>query len=340
MAEADYANRVERAQSGTDARELPEKVAREVIKDVEQASAALSLCRVHRMSTRQEKLTLLDSFPNAYWLNGNVDYPVLGGNNASGSQRAKDSQPKRTTKVTWNTKSLAAEELAVLVPIPDSYVDDTGAPLFEEIRPMIATAFAKKIDDAVLYGVDSPFVQNGVLEGAISNGNIVTWTSATPGTNDLVGRIAELGLQASQEGVNVNRFVTGPGFDWRLYGLRDSNGALIYTPPSEAGGGGRIFGRPHLEVTNGTWDDGLAVLATGDWEFARVGIRQDITFSLSDSAVIYDPATQKVVYSAFQQDGKVLRAVMRIAYTVVQPLRHLTNSKVYPFWVLQNGTLS
>lgn len=339
MAEADYANRIERAQSGTDTRELPEKVSREVIKDVEQASAALSLCRVHRMTTRQEKLTLLDSFPNAYWLSGTVDYPVLGGDNASGSQRAKDSQPKRTTKVTWDVKSLAAEELAVLVPIPDTYVDDTGAPLFDEIRPMIATAFAKKIDDAVLWGVDSPFVQNGVFEGAISNGNIVTLGTAAAPADDLAGDIATLGLEAAEDGLAINRFVTGPGFDWRLRLLRDANGAPIYVPPSE-GRAGSIYGIPHLEVTNGTWDNGLAMLGTGDWQYARVGIRQDITFSLSSDAVIYDPATQKVVYSAFQQDGKVLRAVMRLAYTVVQPLRHLTNTKTYPFWVLQDRSLS
>jgi HK97 family phage major capsid protein len=339
MAESDYADRVERAQSGTDARELPEKVAREVIKDVEQASAALQLCNVHRMSTRQEKLTLLDSFPNAYWLSGTVDYPVLGGDNDSGSQRAKDSQPKRTTKVTWNTKSLAAEELAVLVPIPDNYVDDTGAPLFEEIRPMVATAFAKKIDDAILWGVDSPFVQNGVIEGAISNGNVIILGSTPAPADDLAGDIATLGFEAAQEGVKVDKFVTGPGFDWRLYNLRATDGTPIYVPPTETSPG-RVYGRSLNEVTNGTWDDEVALLVGGEWQYARVGIRQDITFSLSSDAVIFDPATQKVVYSAFQQDGKVLRAVMRLAYTVVQPLRHLTGTKVYPFWALQDNTLS
>lgn len=339
MAESDYASRVERAQSGTDARELPEKIAREVIKDIEQSSAALALANVHRMSTRQEKMTMLDSFPTAYWLNGNVDYPILSGDNASGSQRAKDSQPKRSTKVTWDVKSLAAEELAVLVAIPDNYIDDTGAPLFEEIRPMIATAFAKKIDEAVLWGVDSPFLQNGIIEGAIANGNIVTLGSTPAPADDLAGDIVTLGFEASQDGVDLSKFVTGAGFNWRLYNLRDANGAPIYAPPS-GGQPATIYGLPFNMVKNGTWDNELALLATGDWEFARVGIRQDITFSLSDSATIYDPATQKVVYSAFQQDGKVLRAVMRLAYTVVQPLRHLTNTKVYPFWVLQDQTLS
>lgn len=337
MAESDYAKRVERFQSGTDPRELPEAVAREVIQDVEQVSAALQLCNVTRMSTRQERLTLLDSFPSAFWLNGTVDYPTLGGNNASGSQRAKDSQPKQTTTVTWNSKTLAAEELAVLVPIPDNYVDDTGAPLFDEIRPMIATAFAKAIDNAVLWGVNSPFLQDGVLEGAISNGNI-WYKGATPSpANDLAGDIASMAFEAVQDGITVNKFVSGPGFDWRLTNLRTSTGEPIYTQPSETAPG-RIYGRPNIEVTNGTWRDSLALLGCGDWQYARVGIRKDITFSLSDSGTIFDPATQKVVYSAFQQDGKILRAVMRLAFTVVQPLRHLTNQKNYPFWVLQNKT--
>lgn len=337
MAESDYAKRVERFQSGTDPRELPENVAREVIKDVEQVSAVLQLANVSRMSTRQERLTLLDSFPNAYWLNGTVDYPTLGGNNASGSQRAKDSQPKQTTTVTWNSKTLAAEELAVLVPIPDSFVDDTGAPLFDEIRPMVATAFAKAIDNAILWGVSSPFLQDGILEGAISNGNI-WYKGATPApANDLAGDIASMAFEAVQDGITVNKFVSGPGFDWRLANLRTTTGEPIYQQPTETSPG-RIYGRPNVEVTNGTWRDSLALLGCGDWQYARVGIRQDITFSLSDSGTIYDPATQKVVYSAFQQDGKILRAVMRLAYTVVQPLRHLTNAKTYPFWILQNKT--
>jgi HK97 family phage major capsid protein len=334
MAESDYAKRVERKQSGTDPRELPEKVAREVIQDVEQSSAALQLCNVSRMSTRQERLTLLDSFPTAVWQTGTVDYPTLSGTNASASQRAKDSQPKQTTTVTWDSKTLAAEELAVMVAIPDNFIDDAGAPLFDEVRPMIATAFAKAIDNAVLFGQSTPFAQYGILQGAIANGNIVSWNVAGTGTSDLVGKIATLGREAALDGIEVNKFVTGAGFDWLLVNLRDTTGQPVYSPPTDASPG-RIYGRPHTEVTNGTWKDNLSILCAGDWQYARIGIRQDVTFSLSDSATIYDPATQKVVYSAFQQDGKVLRAVMRIAYTVVQPLRHLTNAKNYPFWVLQ-----
>lgn len=333
MAEQDYANRIEREQSGTDARELPEAVAREVIQDVTTQSVALQLANVSRMSTRQERLTLMESFPEAYWLTGTVDYPVTGGTNSSGSQRAKDSQPKQTTTMTWNSKSLAAEELAVLVAIPDNYVDDSGAPLFSEVRPRIAEAMGKKIDAAVFYGSDSPFSEPGIIENVMNYGNLVLL-----GTNDdLAADIADLGLQASEEGIDFSSFLTGPGFKWRLPKLRSADGFPIYSPPA-AGNPGTLYGLPINEVRNGEWDNELALLVAGEWDKVRIGIRQDITFSLSDSATIYNPATGRVTYSAFQQDGKVLRAVMRLAYVVVNPVRHL--GAVYPFWALQDQSLS
>lgn len=333
MAQSDYAGRIEREQSGTDARELPEAVAREVISDVTVASVALSLARVSPMSTRQERLTLMESFPEAYWMTGTVDYPVSGGDNASGSQRAKDSQPKRTTTMTWNSKSLAAEELAVLVAIPDNYVDDSGSPLFNEVRPWVATAMAKKIDAAVFYSDDSPFSEPGIVDSILSHGNYVAYGT----TDDLASDVALMGQLAAEEGVDFSSFLTGPGFKWRLPGLRSVDGFPIYSPPA-SGNPGTLYGLPINEVRNGQWQNDMALLVAGEWDKVRIGIRQDVTFSLSDSATIYDPATRLITYSAFQQDGKVLRAVMRLAYVVVNPVRHLGN--LYPFWALQDATLS
>src|SRR5678810_564750 len=156
-------------------------------------------------------------------------------------------------------------------------------------------------------------------------------------TDDLASDIALLGEEAGEEGVDITSFLSGPGFKWKLPGLRSQDGFPIYSPPS-AGFPGTIYGLPINEVKNGSWDKELALLLTGEWDKVRIGIRKDITFSISDSATIVDPATQKVVYSAFQQDGKVLRAVMRLAYVVVNPVRYLGN--LYPFWVLQDQSLS
>lgn len=328
-----YTNRVERHQSGTDPREMPAVIAREVIKDIEHSSVLLQKAQVRKMSTREEKLTLLSEFPEAEWLSGTVDYPVLSGTNNSGSQRAKDSQPKKTTKVSWNQKATVAEELAVTVVVPDAFIDDAGAPIFDEIKPLLATAFAKKIDAAGLFGVDTPFVEGGLVESAIATGNIVTKGSGV----DIADDLAILGFEAAEEGVDINGFLTGPGFPWRLYRLRDANNQPIYAPPAGAQPA-TIYGLPTASLDSGVWDNDMALALTGEWDKVYCGIRQDMTFSLSDSGVLYDPATGLVKYSAFQQDGKILRAVMRVAYVVVNPVRHLGN--VFPFWVYQDQTLS
>jgi HK97 family phage major capsid protein len=329
-----YTNRVERSQTdGADPREIPAVVAREVIKDVEHTSVLLQKANVRKMSTREEKLNLLSEFPEAEWLGGTVDYPVLSGTNASGSQRAKDSQPKKTTKVSWSQKATVAEEIAVTVVVPDAFIDDAGAPIFEELKPLLATAFAKKIDAAGIFGEDTPFAEGGLVESAIATGNIVLAGAGV----DLADDLAILGQAAAEEGVDITGFLTGAGFPWRLYRLRDANNNPIYAPPA-GNQPATIYGLPTDTMKSGVWDNTLALALAGEWDKVYVGVRQDMTFSLSDSGVLYDPATGLVKYSAFQQDGKILRAVMRLAYVVVNPVRHLGN--VFPFFVYQDNSLS
>jgi hypothetical protein len=58
-----------------------------------------------------------------------------------------------------------------------------------------------------------------------------------------------------------------------------------------------------------------------------------MTFQLFDQAVITD-GSGNVVYNSVQQDGKVLRAVMRLGYATPNPLKVLGGT--YPFYILAN----
>ncbi len=86
-------------------------------------------------------------------------------------------------------------------------------------------------------------------------------------------------------------------------------------------------------------DPTQADLIIGDWSKAMVGIRQDMTMSVSDSGVIAD-AAGAVVLSAFQSDSKILRCVMRLAFATANPVTALNTSGVtrYPFGLLVPGT--
>ena len=103
--------------------------------------------------------------------------------------------------------------------------------------------------------------------------------------------------------------------------MRSTTGESVYTPPSKDGPG-TIYSEAFYSVGNGAWDNTEALAMTGDWDKLRIGIRQDITFSVHADGVITDGAGG-VVYNAMQEDGKVLRCVMRLGYAVPNPVKAL-----------------
>ena len=108
------------------------------------------------MSRKQRRLPILDRKPVAYFVNG-------------------DSGLKQTSDAKWDNIYLNAEELAVLVPIPDTIYDDADYDLWSLLKPQITEAMGAKIDDAVLFGTGKPTLwPDGMLVAATAAGNVVT----------------------------------------------------------------------------------------------------------------------------------------------------------------------
>lgn len=298
-----------------DPREIPETVAREVVKEVEETSLAMSLFKTQIMPARTHRIPVLDSYPTAQWLGG-------------ASQQAKDSAFKETSSTSWANVSLIAEEIAVLIPVPDAYVADTGVDLLQEVKPLLAQAFARKIDGAVFFGTNKPTTwPTHIYAGAVAAGNFITLGAGT----DVGLDIATVAEQVEVDGFSVNAFATRPGFKWTARKARGSDGQPIYDSLTN-----QMYGETFQEMKNGAWDTTKAQLITGDFSKAILGIRQDLTFSVSDSGVITDGAGN-VTYSAFQQDGKILRAVMRVAFAVANPITPLNETTRYPFSVIRTA---
>src|SRR5437764_12799665 len=114
---------------------IPPEIASEIIKTLPQKSGAMSLCRSVRMSTRALTQPVLSALPLAYWVNGSTGL-------------------KQSTELAWDGVTLTAEELAVIVPIPDVVIDDTGFPIWAEVRPLIAEAIGLALDQAVFAGTN------------------------------------------------------------------------------------------------------------------------------------------------------------------------------------------
>lgn len=291
--------------------QVPEPIVNEIIQELPGASVLLNRARQVRMSSKTSKQPVLSALPDAYWVNG-------------------DAGLKQTTKAEWDNLVITAEELAALVVVPDAVIDDSSIPIWSEVRPLLTEAIGRKVDEAGLFGVDKPASwPTAVVPGAVAAGNVV---EAGTGT-DLAVDVASLGRLLAKDGFSANGFATAPGFNWELVGLRSAQGAPIYTPSLAAGVPSTLYGYPLNEVTNGAWDADAATLLAADWRKFVVGVRQDITFSISDSAVITDSAG-KVIVNAYQQDSKIMRVVFRVGFQVANPLTRVGGATRYPAAVL------
>jgi HK97 family phage major capsid protein len=299
---------------------VPEPLAEDIIQQLPEQSAFLKMARTVPMSTRTQRLPVLDVLPQAYWVSG-------------------DSGLKQTTSQAWKNVTLVVEELAALVPIPDAYLADTNIPLWDEVRPRLVEALGRAVDQATLFGVNKPATwPAAIIPAAIAAGNIITDTSP-----DIPAAVASLAERVSLDGyTNINGWMIRPGFKWRLLRVRSSgSGEPIYMPDLQNGRGGSLYGYPLTEVSNGAWDPTVADLLLGDWSMAIAGTRQDITFKMFDQGVIVDD-TGKVIYNAAQQDGQLMRVVLRLAYATANPVTNLNANSAtrFPFGVLATGSAS
>lgn len=329
---ATYDSVVGRTETGTGSGTLiPDAERREILKGVAASSVALQLGRQVQMSTKVERQPVLDALPTAYWVSG-------------------DTGRKQTTQAEWGSKSLTAEELAVIVPIPEAVLNDSDYDLFGEIRPLLVEAIGAKLDDAILFGEDAPSsYEDAIVPAAIGAGNTTAVGEIVDAnsTNDLaldIGGVddssGELGVMGKVEddGYAVTGFAGRTRLKSYLRGLRDTNGGLIFQPSLQAGTPATLYGEPVFwnADANGAWDDGIELIA-GDWSKLVVAVRQDITYKLFTEGVVSDDSGN-VVLNLMQQDSVALRVVARYAFSVANPInrKNQTESTRYPFSVLEN----
>jgi len=286
--------------TGSDALALiPEEVASEIISGIEVTSAVMQLMRRARMTRAQQRLPVLSALPTAYFV-------------ASGGGL------KQTTKLAWANKYLVAEEIAVIVPIPEAYLDDSEFDIWGEVKPKIAEAFAVAIDAAVLFGTDKPDTWGkDVYQHAIDAGNAVV-RGAVSG-QDVAGDVSDAMALAENDGFDVNGHVARRSMRSTFRNLRDDNGQPIFSAGIPNKEPATLWGEPLRYISNAAWDTGNASLMTGDWNQGIFATRQDITYKMLTEASIHD-AEGNLVYNFAQQDMVGLRCVGRFAYQVANAI--------------------
>lgn len=270
----------------------------EVIQVATHSSAVMSRARKQPMTSKSGRQPVLSTLPEAYFVTG-------------------DTGRKQTTSVDWENLELVAEELAVIVPIAQAYLDDSSVPIWDAVRPLIGQAFGKAFDNAVIWGTNKPSTWGAALATSIEASNN-DFTEGVSG-DDFAADLTYVGQAIAKDGHVVNGAIAAPGLAWRLAGLRATTGELIYQPSAaQFNGGPSLYGLPMNEVLNGAWDQDYTVIM-GDWNMAVVGTRQEMTYQLFTEGVISDDSGA-VVLNLMQQDSVALRCVMRCAWAVADPV--------------------
>ena len=295
---------------------IPEDVASGIVEDLPKASVALASFRRVTMSRKQQRMPVLSVLPTAYFVEG-------------------DTGLKQTTEQAWTNKYLNAEELAVIVPIPEAVLADSEFDMWAEIRPRLVEAIGIAIDGAVLFGTNKPAAWPDSLEDAAAvAGN--AFVRGSVGGKDLAHDISKTMQLVEVDGFDVNRFFAKKGLKGDLRDLRTTDGALLYQPSLTAATPQTLYTEPLQYVDNGAWDNARADLLCGDVSQAILAVRQDIMWKLLTEAVIQDN-TGAIIYNLAQQDMVALRVTMRVAFQVANPVTRLNSngSTRYPFAVLR-----
>lgn len=301
---------------------ISEEVANEIIQGVAEQSTVLRMGRkLPNMSKKKYRMPVLDMLPVAYWVAGDTGF-------------------KKTSKMAWKNKYIIAEELAVIIPIPEAVLDDADYDIWGEVRPRAVEAMGKKIDGAILFGDDKPDTwRDDIVTGATSVGNVVTFSAS----DDLYDKImAEDGAIAKVE--EAGFFPSGHMADVtmraKLRGLKDSTGQPIFKSDMQGSTTYSLDGSPIDFPRNGAFDKSKALMITGDFSQLVYSIRQDVTYKLLTEATIVDPSTKEVIYALAQQDMVALRIVMRLGWEVPNPINNLKSKEAerFPFAILKSGS--
>lgn len=304
---------------------IPEPIANAILKELPSQSNVLSMARrLPDMPSKTHRLPVLSVLPTAYFVDG-------------------DTGLKQTTSMEWDKVTLTAEELAVIVPIPQAVLDDAGYPIWEEAKPALLEALGATIDAAVITGTNKPSSWPAdIIAGAVAASQTVDHSSVSGDFYDeIMGAAGTIALLEA-DGYDVNGILSTVQMKGELRGLRIDNGG-------GAGTGEPLFRRERMQdrtdysldgipmqfSMNAALDNTEAHMIFGDWTKLVYSIRQDVTFKVFDTGVIQDNSGV-IVHNLLQQDMVAMRVVMRLGFALPNPANLLqpTAASRYPFSVL------
>lgn len=310
---------------------IPEEVSQEILQMAPTTSSVMKLARrLPDMSRNVKRMPVLNSILEAYFVG------------EQGRTPQTFDGIKKTQEMLWANKYIYAEEMAVIVPIPENVLDDSEYDVWNEVKPHVAAAFGRKFDAATLYlesGVTAPVLwPDGILLGMPAAHQVVLNNNSTDIYDNILGADGVI-AKVEESGFFVDGHLGAISLRAKLRGLRDDNGQPIFKSIEGAQGRSRyeLDGSPIEFPRDGVINPADFLLISGDWQQLVYSVRKDVTFKILTEGVITDNATPRaIVYNLGQDDMVALRCTFRIGWQLPNPKNPVqpTDASRYPFAAL------
>lgn len=268
---------------------IQEAYANDLLTAATEGSTALSAFQTVNMGTKTTHLPVLATLPNAGWVS----------ESATASNGVKPQ-----SEVTWENRTLVAEEIAVIIPIHENVVDDATVGVLSEIARLGGQAIGRKLDEAVFFGVDKPasWVSPDLLSAAVAAGQAVEHVPGAANESDLVGATNQVAEQIALAGYAPDTILASLAMRYQVANLRDADGSPVFRDES-FNGFNTFFNR------NGAWVPSSAAAIVVDSQRVKIGVRQDVSVKFLDQATVGS-------INLAERDMVALRLKARFAYVL------------------------
>lgn len=267
-----------------------------IMKEFTTNSVVAQLAKPEPMTKPVKKFNFLAEGPGAYWVD--------------------ETERIQTSKAVWLEAKMEAKKLAVILPVSKEFLKYSVSDFFAQMRPAIAEAFYTKFDQAALFGNESPYAAGvSIWENIETSGNKIELGTDKDGLyGDLNATLALV-----EDGDNDPQgFATTRRFRKDLRGALDGNNLPIFND-ARGGATAQALGLPIGFVNGKSWDYEKAEMLTGDWDYARYGILQDIEYSVSEDATLTTIAdAEGNPINLFERDMFALRATFHVGFMTLK----------------------
>jgi hypothetical protein len=296
-----YENLISRTDAGS---LMPEEVSNAFLGGLESKSAVMQTFTHVPVSRAQTRFPVLSALPVAYWVTG-------------------DTGLKQTSEVNWKNKFMNIEEIAVIVPVPENVLDDSGTPIWDQVRPLSENAAGRLLDATVYFGSNAPSsFPTAVVTAAAAAGNTIQTGTNAAAQGGIVGDHSDMLATVEADGYDPATGVAVRSLRGTARQARNTLGdryqEITLTKETL-----EIDGVIYEFPMRGLWPSGsgsAVALATDPAEFV-LGVRKDVTWKMLDEAVIQDN-TGAIVYNLAQQDMLALRLTMRVGWQVANTINY------------------